>query len=712
MKITINGQDYTTALDAAYPLTIERKLNQPSQCKFWLVLPSDETLGIPDRNEYIAITGDDGTLLFKGCILATPLPEYIGAGLLGPRYRLAVVALGDESLFEAMPASAGMTYRIFNGVLSLVPITTVVHALDEIDSSFNFANLKLIPCIDRLPANDVTLCGEREPIAYVTEYFKGDGVTSIFCLADEPYSTPASNAKVISERFDEPDIDKRKWANTGGSYLSLGAGGLAVRGGNGIDGETVLSWLNPVELGGMLLLEALGVTLATGSTGILAAFFDGGTDVASCTAGFQVSAQEGTGGLKLQPLIQGAPSGIAYTANPSNQYALRFRLHSPECYRSLAIYRAWSDSGAVSAGGDWKSSPGKMQFEIQEFVNGVGGMPVTLYDGEVANLPGVGTVVAASSVNMAGTMRAIRLTNLGCGWVVSTPAGGGPYTRRLGSPVEAGECQFQGGGKLQFQAGSIPVVGELVSVSYRTSGRAVGRAVNADNQQLLADAGLPAVSSWVGSVTDPQARCSADCRNAAMVTSRTSAADGSVLRGTYRGSNFEFDDDVWPGDALRLNVPSVDLDSQVIIRDVKIKYSSSLPDFIEYDISFANDWAEDLAVKRSSTVADDAWLSVAATPTVLASLSNLTVTSLNGNTVSINTGNLPPAGGGFEIRRRDFEFMPGTDPGLVTRSSLPNIIFSRETANDRFFIRMYDGAMPPNYSEFSSALFINLPLGS
>jgi hypothetical protein len=38
--------------------------------------------------------------------------------------------------------------------------------------------------------------------------------------------------------------------------------------------------------------------------------------------------------------------------------------------------------------------------------------------------------------------------------------------------------------------------------------------------------------------------------------------------------------------------------------------------------------------------------------------------------------------------------------------------FSRETANDRFFIRMYDGSTPPNYSEFSTALFINLPLGS
>jgi hypothetical protein len=85
---------------------------------------------------------------------------------------------------------------------------------------------------------------------------------------------------------------------------------------------------------------------------------------------------------------------------------------------------------------------------------------------------------------------------------------------------------------------------------------------------------------------------------------------------------------------------------------------------------------------------------------------------LNGSTVEIDTGIPAPAGGGFEVRRRDFEFMPGTDAGLVTRSTVRNMIFSRETANDRFYIRMYDGATPPNYSEFSAALFINLPLSS
>jgi hypothetical protein len=766
MKITIQGLDYTPALEASQPLTIERKLNERSECRFWLAFKKADDLAAPARNQSVAITGDDGVIYFTGYVVTSPLAEYAGVGVEGAVYRVGIVALSDEILLDqlAMPATPGIpgetagslmsalvmrsgaavlategssanlavsnfapergaiwsksaklvanmaraAYRAVNGVLTLVPIQSVVLSLDEDEGSLDPGNLALKPSVDRLPVNDVTLCGEREPVAYVTEYFRGDGVTSTFYLGADPYSPKPSSSTIIRELFDEQEIDTRIWANTGapGCFL-LGAGGLVMGGGNGIDGQTVLSRLDLVEMGGTLLLEASGLSLAAGSSGIVAGFFDGGTDLPSCTVGFQVKAQQGAGNVTLQPLVQGMPAGTAFSAKPSNQYTLRVRIHSPECYRALAIYRSSGDNGSVTAGGEWNLSPGKLQLEVQEFVNGVGGMPVTLYDGDVANLPGTCQVIAASSVNLVGSMRAIRLSNLGSGWVVSTPPSGGACTRRLGSPAEGGECEFQSGGKLQFQTGFVPVVGEVVAVSYRTSGRAMGRAVNEQNQESLKQ-----VSCWVGSVTEPRARSSADCRNAAMVTAQTSADDSCLLSGTYEGSNFEFASDVWPGDALLLRAPSASLDSQVVVRAVKLSYRSSLPDLVEYGITFANEWVEDLAIKRSAKVPEDAWLPAPVASTVLANLSRLMVTTVNGSTVAINTGVSPPDGGGFEVRRRDFEFMAGTDPGLVTRSSVPSITFSRESANDRFYIRMYDGATPPNYSEFSTALFINLPLGS
>src|ERR1039458_6067917 len=100
MKITINGQDYTVALDAALPLTIERRLNEPSVCQLWLSLATNGSLSMPMRNQSILVTGDDGTYYFTGYIAVTPLPEYAGLALEGPRYRIAIQALSDELLLD------------------------------------------------------------------------------------------------------------------------------------------------------------------------------------------------------------------------------------------------------------------------------------------------------------------------------------------------------------------------------------------------------------------------------------------------------------------------------------------------------------------------------------------------------------------------------------------------------------------------------------
>jgi hypothetical protein len=771
MKITIQGQDYTAALDGARPLTIERKLNEPSVCDVYLSLAANGSLAAPVRNQSLVVTGDDGTSYFTGYIAVSPMPEYAGWSQEGPRYRIALQAISDEMLLDqagmtvskgtagesagallttlvtrtgqinlstqALTLSAGISdffpdagapwsksaglvssqaraaYRAVNGALALSAVPGAVHPLNEADGSLEFASLSLTAGVERALTNDVTVCGAHEPVAYVTEYFLGDGVTTQFDLAADPFVLPASRATIIHELFNEGAIDSRVWNVLGGSgYLTLGAGGLAMQGGNGIDGDTLLSWLDQVEMGGTLLLEATGVTLAAGSAGVLAGFFVGMETQAACTAGFQVTAQQGTGAVSVQPLVLGEASGSAYAISPANQYALRVRVHCHEPERMLAVYRSCGDSGAIAYGGQTSAAGAFLQFEIQEFVNGVAGVPVTLYDGSIANLPAACMVVAASSINLQGTMRALNLTNPGSGWVVSTPSGGTQFTRRVGTTAQAAECHVESTGKLVFYTGYAPPAGEQIAVSYRTVGRAVGRAVNAASQQALAQAGLPPVSAWVGSVTNPAARSSQDCRNAAQTMVQASSGVSALWSGSYKGTRTSFATDVWPGDALQLNAPSANLNAQVVVRSVKVSYGASYPDLVGYGIAFANDWADDLAIRTSKTVPGDAWLPAAVNPTVLPNLNGLTVTAMSGNTVTINTGATAPAGGGFEIRRRDFAFNPGEDTDLVMRGSQSTLTFTRVSASDRFYIRMYDGATPPNYSEFSAALFFNLPLSA
>jgi hypothetical protein len=768
MKITIQGKDYSASLDAIHPLTIERRLNEPSLCRFWLSLSSGGSVP-PTRNQSVAVSGDDGTQYFTGYIAASPAPMYAGMSIDGPFYRLAIQALSDEFLLDQLQLSpnqgaAGMTagelitslvlhtrsaclstqsvslaapvgglapepgaswskcaasvaaqaraaYRVLGGALQLSQIPLSVHPLNETDGSLNLSALAITSGAKRGLANDITVCGEREPAAFVTEYFVGDGTTAQFNLAAEPFFPPASRVKIIDERFNEPNIDPGRW-QTSGASLSLGAGGLVMNGGTGIDGQTLLTWIDEIEMGGTLLLEANGVTLSPGSTGILGGFLSGLDTLPGCVAGFQATAQPGTGAVSLQPVVQGATSGMTYSTNPANQYALRIWIHCSESQRSLSTYRSFGDSGAITFGGQGNPASAKLLFEIQEYVNGVAAMPVKLYDGSITTLPQTCSLAAVSSTNLVGSMRGLSLTNLGSGWVVSTPPNGGQYTRRLGTLAEAGECHLERTGTLAFYSGFVPLAGEQITVSYRTMGRAIGRAVNSTSQQQLAAAGLPSIATWMGSVTNPPARSSADCRNAAAAMVAASASASALWSGAYTAPQPSFSSDVWPGDALLLNVPSLALNSQVVVRAVKVTYASSYPELVTYEVSFANDWADDLAITTSRTVPADAWLPAPISPIVLPNLTNMAVTAISGTAVTISTGTAPPADGGFEIRRRDFGFMAGEDPGLVMRGTQQTMTFARASGNDRFYIRMYDGSTPPNYSEHSTALFINLPLGS
>jgi hypothetical protein len=783
MKISINNSDYTVALDMVRPLAIERRLNEPSTCLLWLTLPTSGLLPAPQRNQSLVVTGDDGTVYFTGYLAVSPLPEYVGLGLTGPVYRLALQAVSDEILLDTqlLPPSSGTTgqtvgelvrglvtrtgsnslrttgltlgtavsqfvpepgakwsklagqaatqgraaYRAANGALSLSRVGSTVHTLNEANGSLEPASLTLTATVERALANDVTVCGAEEPVAYVTEYFQGDGATTTFQLSEVPFFGPAAAEKIIWDLFQEASINLQTWSYSGhDGYYSITGSGLTMDGGTGVDGQAALVWNDAVEAGGTMLLEAVGVNLSPGSTGIVAAVYSSLALVAAdCVAGFQVTSATGTGVVSVAPLIQGAVSGAAYVLNSANQYTLRVRLHCAEVERITQAYRVVGDTGLMEFGGGGVVASGNVLMEVQEFVDGVAGTPVVLYDGVVGFIPGSYTVAAASSVNLIGTIRSFFLKGLGTGWVSSIAPGGAltaAQTQRVGTVADGSVCHLTRTGALTFYTGNAPVLGAIVAVNYRTSGRAVGRAVNAASQAALEVAGSPGTAVWVGTVTEPKGRSSLDCRNAATALVTAASSVSAAWSGTYRttnvalkaGSGGGLSVDVWPGDALLLDSASLGLDVQVVVRSVVVEYGASRPDVARYEIAFSNDWANDLSVKTSRTVPVDAWLPAAISPTYLANLDGLAVTAITPAAVSVVTNTTPPAGGGFEVRRRDFAFQTGMDPDLVIRSTVGTFDIPRATEADRFYVRMYDGSTPPNYSEFSVGLFVNLPLAS
>ena len=84
--------------------------------------------------------------------------------------------------------------------------------------------------------------------------------------------------------------------------------------------------------------------------------------------------------------------------------------------------------------------------------------------------------------------------------------------------------------------------------------------------------------------------------------------------------------------------------------------------------------------------------------------------SSTGTALQVDAGMAPPAGGGFEVRRRDGDFGPGVDQDLVLRNPVRSFSIPREGQVEHYYVRMYDGSTPPVYSRFSSAVFTDLPV--
>jgi hypothetical protein len=347
-------------------------------------------------------------------------------------------------------------------------------------------------------------------------------------------------------------------------------------------------------------------------------------------------------------------------------------------------------------------------FELQDLGASSNTPATVLYDGAVTSSPASCSFVAVNSVQLIGSMGYCRVTQTGSAWVVSTLPSGAKMTRLIGVAGEGVDCKVSATGKVTFFAGRVPVAGELVTVTYRVQQRALARLENAASVAAEAAGGMPGTAQWLGKVLKPEARSSVDCESAALAVLSFATSRAAAISGTYDAVNPA---DVWPGDVLA--IPSNSQTMSVVVRRVEILDGMALPEMLTYRMAFANDWAEGLGLTLSEAIAANALLPQTALRTpgnVLANLQQLQVVSATGTALQVDAGTAPPAGGGFEVRRRDGDFGPGVDQDLVLRSPVRSFAIPREGQVEHYYVRMYDGSVPPLYSRFSSAVFTDLPV--
>jgi hypothetical protein len=774
MRVTIDNLDgagaveYSAALCADKPLKIARTLNAPSVCSGLLDV-SDAALAVPARRGRVVVTAASGTVLFTGYVATEPEAVYAGNGFKGSVYRYAFSAVSDEWLLDkqAVPLSgAGLAqsggqllrtltnrvdaglfattgvmdglsvgvfepveteswsanaggvasatyaaYRVVDGAVSLQPAGTVTHALSDGDGTLQVAALKT-SSVKEL-ANDVTVSGEMEPAAFATETFAGDGTTTVFQLSQDPFrpKKTANSSRLLTDSFNESVLDTQIWQVTDpGSHLGLSATGLTMTGGNGLDGQTTLTAIDAVELGGSLVIEAGNLQLGGASAGVVCGLYSGTTQSANCFVGYNV--RQSGGATVVVPFVNGAEIGTVFTLLQGHIYTLRIRLHCVEMQRVLQTYYAMVDGAVQAFGGGVVTAPMSLVFELQDLGASSNTPATILYDGSVVSSPASCSFVAVNSVQLIGSMGYCRVTQAGSAWVVSTLPSGVRMTRLVGVAGEGVDCKISTAGKVTFFAGRVPVAGELVTVTYRVQQRAVARLENTASVAAEAAGGMPGTAQWLGKVLKPAARSSVDCESAALAVLSFSASRAAAASGTYEAVN---PSDVWPGDVLA--VTSGGQTMSVVVRRVDIVDGMGRPEVLTYRMAFANDWAEGLGLTLSEAIAVDALLPQTALSSALppgsnalANLQQLQVVNATGTALQVDAGMAPPAGGGFEVRRRDGDFGPGVDQDLVLRSPVRSFSIPREGQVEHYYVRMYDGSTPPVYSRFSSAVFTDLPV--
>jgi len=782
MKLQIDNldgsglRDYSGNVDASSLPKLFRRLNRPAELHVSLVATGPDFI-VPAAGARVVfgmnVRPISGQERFTGYLMQEPTYEYLGWGERGPIYRYVFVAFGDEALLdekrlperppfversagsalrqltddllpgvfdasavqdldklvgyasttqktwlqqaEEIATQARACYWVLNGALSFAPIGSNVYPLNESDASFNAAGLKLQP-VNKV-INDIIVIGENEPQAYVKDYFVGDGLTTRFYLSQTPFSKGTTT--VFDEEYSNTTLEPTLWSTVDpAEAIAVSGGKLQVAGGTGSDGGTIVQFVEPVELGGALVMQHGDVMFSAPSSGVLGGLYTGAVSLNNCLAGFRITPNGSQS--NIQAAINGMPTGSPLTTIATHHYLLTTRLYSLEIYRRQQVFHSSLHPAGSGVGGAALPADVRIVLEVHDIDPANPGSEVApstvLYDGVFDAAPEFCTYALVNAANMKCNIAFTRMLKAPDAEVRSALPGQSYRTRLVGPLSTGAECNVTSNAEVGFYSSYVPAANELIEVRYRDSGRAMARVI--DSQSIAAQRrGVDdGVHGAVRHIKLPQARTTEDCENAALAL--LDDGIGPAWAGEYAiWSDFLPGDapDIFPGDAFQINVPSRGANFPVIVREVGISLKDLQGDHCIYTIKFANEAAELLAFEF-----DAAQLSVSLDPpeltntqigqTYLEDLTEAEVTEVDSTSISIDVGPAPLNGGGFEVRWSDAGWGPDNDRNLVGRFTSESFTIPRLSRVQDCYLRQYDASNPPKYSRFSTALHVDYPL--
>jgi hypothetical protein len=346
-----------------------------------------------------------------------------------------------------------------------------------------------------------------------------------------------------------------------------------------------------------------------------------------------------------------------------------------------------------------------------------------LYDDVIENAPGFCTYALVNAASMECNIAYTYVAHISLAEVrtavQTSPTEYAPYvTQLVGALADGAECEITSDPSLDFYPQYVPALNQLIVASYRGAKRAVAQVQNAASVALLENGPDDGTRGSVRVAKTPEARTDVDCENAALAI--LDDATGTAWSGTYETwSDFlpGAAADIFPGDAIVLDVPSRGALFTAIVREVEIQMADPADDRGYYTIAFANDLASSLAIEYTAGATT---IPLQEMPPLLETTqvgeyyqTNLTLAQITGDTsttVQVDAGMSPPSGYGIEVRQNDYGWGQANDRNLLGRFSTQTFSLPRLATTQDYFLRLYDNSSPPKYSRYSAALHIDYPL--
>src|SRR5208283_4237758 len=614
--------------------------------------------------------------------------------------------------------SARCAYRDDNGNLFFTPVTANTYALAEDAPTFSPGDLQLLS-VNRL-VNDLTILGPLEPSAHVKDYFCGDGYTTYFYMSQVPFTRSSLvalyNRTILEEIYTE--LDPTHWTVTDPlGVITVRNGQLQVAGGTGVDGQTLLNFIEKVELGGATMIEHGDVVFNAASDGVIGGLYAGPVSMAGCLAGFLITPLGDY--CNIQALVEGSARGAALATQAGHHYVFTTMLYPTEAYRMQQVYHSSLHPSGSPRGGGAVACDVRIVLEVQDIdpTNPATQIaPATvLFDDIIPDAPGFCTYALINAGRIQCSLAFTYIWLPVDALVRGTLPGEDTVTILTGSLLDGAECEVTTAPALEFYPEYIPAANELIEVSYRGQGHAVARIINSASigaHQRGADDG---VRGSVREIGLPVPRTDADCEIAALALLDDA---GQGWSGEYQAwSQFLPGGaaDIFPGDGLAVNVPSRMASFTAVVSEVNVQILDIAGENSRYTLKFVDagnpslDFAFVAALMKQTQVLTPIDVTKVGNY-YLADLTDAEVTNVTSTTVTIDVGFVPVAGGGIEVRYSDEGWGVGYNGNLVGRFTSESFTLTRYARAQTYFLRSYDGSGPPKYSRYSAALHVDYPL--